>query len=326
MFERILVPLDGSRFSELAIPTAGGLAARTGASLHLLTVASVPEGGMAGLDPAGGAVEATAEAATREAERYLHDALRRIQRGNPGVRTSSHVLGQGPAVSGIRQEAVRTEADLIVMTTHGRGGIQRAWFGSVAQGIVRRAERPVLLVRPTPGDGEANGDGDPMERAGAPFRRILVPLDGSRMAEKALDLAGAVAAADGAALTLFRVVPPLVASTYPFRTIPLRGEADGEEEGRRRAQSYLDDLAQGLRAQGVEVETGVKISHHPALEVLDHVRESGADLVTMTTHGYGAAGRLFLGSVADKVVRGSEAPVLLQRIPDDDEEAGPRGT
>ena len=140
-----------------------------------------------------------------------------------------------------------------------------------------------------------------------------MPLDGSQVAEKALKAAETVAESDGATVHLVRVVHPVMASTYPFRAVPVTGRSDGEGEIKRHAQRYLEDRAAALRARGVTTATEVRVSTRPAMEVLDSVRETGADLVSMTTQGHGGAARLLLGSVADKVLRGAEVPVLLHR-------------
>lgn len=324
MFQRVMVPLDGSRFSELAVPTAVGLARRLGGEVHLVTVAHpTPGSGLGAVAETGLGSEEARSAATREAERYLDEARRRMTPEADGVEITTRVIPAGEVVPSLLNEAERREADLVVMTTHGRGGIQRAWFGSVAEGLVRRSSRPVLLVRPVRGE-EGEEEPDPLSREAGPFRHILVPLDGSQAAEGALEPARRLAERDEARITLVHVLPPVIGGAYPYLTVPVRKEEDPEETGREAAHQELAPLADELRAGGVPTEVEVEVSNHPALEILRRVRESDVDLVVMTTRGHGAAGRLLLGSVADKVVRGSEVPVLLRRPqPESAEEGGP---
>ena len=262
-----------------------------------------------------------AEAVSREGERYLKDVLQRMGRTGDDLHATSQVLDRGPTVEAVREEADRVGADLIVMTTHGRGGLQRAWFGSVAEGIVRGAKRPVLLVRPTENETDQSSGKDPVQDTAGPFRRILVPLDGSTTAKRALDLAKGLAGASDATLILLHVVSPQVATTYPFRSVPIQEDSGSPDEGERWAREDLEETAAPLRESGLSVETGVRRSHHPGLEILGEIGRSSADLVVMTTRGHGAAGRLLLGSVADKVLRGAQVPVLLQRTEAEMDEA-----
>ena len=146
MFRNILVPLDGSPFGEHALPIAYALARRAGAQVHLVRVheplaAMVPV--MAGWAPG-----AEMEQWTREVAESQSAYVRGVAEQAPAdVRVTPRLL-HGMVLDALEVDAQRIGADLVVMTTHGRGGIARAWLGSVADGLVRRLHVPVLLVRP----------------------------------------------------------------------------------------------------------------------------------------------------------------------------------
>jgi nucleotide-binding universal stress UspA family protein len=200
--------------------------------------------------------------------------------------------------------------DLVVLTTHGRGPLGRFWLGSVADALVRRLPVPALLVRPQ--------EGAPAAEA---VRHILVPLDGSPLAEQILEPAAALAELTGAAVTLLRVVGPV---PPPGAEVPdglieeavqqlLEKTAELQERVNAGASQGLETAAARLRERGLVVQTRVAVADAPAPAILDAAREVGADLIALATHGRRGLKRLLLGSVADKVVRGGTLPVLLLR-------------
>jgi nucleotide-binding universal stress UspA family protein len=203
-------------------------------------------------------------------------------------------------------------ADLVVMTSHGRTGFSRAWLGSVADGVVRRAAVPVLLLR------IADTSGRPDERTVPRFGRILVPLDGSRQAAVVLDPAAALAQASGATLVLLRVVQPV-----PIASVPPMGFAGGAvvvddaatQVLARDARQDLEREARELAERGVSaVEQHVIVEPGVARAILDFANRHRVDLIAMASHGRGAS-RLVIGSIADKLLRGSALPILLRRPP-----------
>ena len=134
------------------------------------------------------------------------------------------------------------------------------------------------------------------------YSNILIPLDGSALAEKMLGEAKETARLHKASIALLRVVRAVV--------VPGTDPTDKEVEVVEKAQAYLDRVAEGLREDGVTVTTHVRYGH-PAREIIDASKK--ADLVAMSTHGRSGLGRWALGSVADKVIRHSVKPVLLIR-------------
>lgn len=153
-YERVLVPLDGSPLAEAVLPFAEKLAGPVDSELLLLRVVE-PLAPAAALAAAG--VPAPDELFLRqvEARRYLDEVARRL--GDKGLRVRT-LLGHGPAASEIVAVAKAERADLIAMSTHGRGGLGRLLFGSVAEAVLRAAPVPVLMVRMTPGAATAGGE------------------------------------------------------------------------------------------------------------------------------------------------------------------------
>ena len=305
MYTSIVVPLDGSAFGKRALPVALALARRSDAAVHLVHAYEpiVRAGGGPMYD-------------TR-----LHDEQRREMRNeltalaarvsqDTGLRVDAAVL-DGPVVPTLHRYLAGGSHDLVVMMTHGRGGLSRAWLGSVADGLVRSTPTPLLLVRP--GAEWPNKLEEPL------FCHVLVPLDGSAAADTVLDHAVSLSTPDETAYTLLTVVVPLPVLAH----VSLRPEAvadgadvDDQLEGQRvAAQRHLTAMAKELRESGALVDTRVVTHQWPAQGILDVADGQRVDSIALSTHGRGGVSRLLLGSVADKVVRGANVPVLIFRPP-----------
>ncbi len=300
-FRSILVPLDGSTFAGHALPLAARIADRTGGKLRLVLVHELPS---APLDPIAAKMFTSMELATRRAERgYLRGVQARLREG--GTRMSSAVTMTGSPGPALRQYVEELGVDLIVMATHGRGGVRRAWLGSVADYLIRNLNIPVLLVRPQEGVEEP-------ERVPTPLQ-LLVPLDGSPLAEEALPLAVELARALDLEIALVQVVAPVLPSSDAAFPVPSAYDEDFTASVRDQAQDYLDDLAQGLRDRGLRATAAATIGWNAADALLGLARPEQVALMVTATHGRGGLRRLALGSVADKLVRGAEVPVLVYR-------------
>jgi nucleotide-binding universal stress UspA family protein len=302
-FRSILVPLDGSPLAEQAVPLASRIAERAGSKLRLVLVHQPPA---PPLDVVTAGLFTSLELATRKSERGYLRALQSTLRA-AGTRLSSAVTltgttGPGPALGQYIQEM---GIDLVVMATHGRGGIRRAWLGSVADHLIRNVTVPVLLVRP--GENEAV----PERAPGA--GQILVPMDGSPLAEEALDPAAALARVFDAELTLVQMVRPVMLATSSAFPYPSSYDQELTEMCRAQAQDYLDDVAEQLRSRGLRANSAARVAWHAADAILDLARPERVALVVLATHGRSGVRRLVLGSVADKVVRGADVPVLVYR-------------
>lgn len=297
----LLVPLDGSAFAERVLPLAMSLAGATGAKVRLALV-HVPHpviGGDAGPVPT-----PDFDLRVRE-EEYLAAKAAALDPKGRGVVSTAHLDGDpGPA---LEAEAHRGHDDLVVMATHGRGAFSRFWLGSVADYLVRHLELPILLVRPQDGDGPV---------AQYPFRKVLVPLDGSALAEQAIDLAldlGHQGSATPPALVLVSVIEPVLGAGEPGLPFAVPIEPRILEEHRRTAEERLRRATERLEARGIGVEARVVTAAGVGAAIVQEAADAGVDLIAMMTHGERGLRRMVLGSVADKVVRGATVPILLRR-------------
>lgn len=293
MYRKILLPLDGSPFSEAAVPIALSLARKTGAGIRLTAVLETFSTTL---------LYDWGEGALDHLRQYLESVGDVIQE-----ELSGHVISQvteGHVAHAL--EAQAEDVDLVVMATHGRGGLSRVWLGSVADSVVRHSSKPILLVRP----GEEGVEGEPTGEWTP--SRILLPLDGSQVSEAILDHAVDLASLYGSVLHLTRVVPPpLRFSSYP----PHMMEENRErmEGATEEAEAYLRARGDTLRARGITVEETVVGGAQPVHGILAEADRSGCDLIAISAHSRGAISRAFLGSTSDKVVRGAHCPVLVFR-------------
>jgi nucleotide-binding universal stress UspA family protein len=293
----ILVPLDGSPLAEQAIPLAQAIAERSGGKLRLVLVHD-----QVLMEP--GPDHTRIELAMQKADReYLKSVTARL-RERLGRSVSSAVLKGLPVVQTLATHIRELGVDLVVMTSHGRGGLRRAWFGSVADQLIRTAEAPILIVRPSEADATQTFI-SPSE--------IMVPLDGSPLAEAVLEPVAALARLWDAEISLVQVVRPIILTSDPPLPFPT-GYSDEETEIRREvAQDYVRDIAERLRESGVKASGVAVIGASVARTLLDLADPDRVSIVAVATHGLGGLRRLVLGSVADKLVRGADVPVLVVR-------------
>ncbi|HEX6104684.1 MAG TPA: universal stress protein [Gemmatimonadales bacterium] len=310
MLRRILVPLDGSAFAEDALPLALHLARRHEAHLELARVFEPPAPVSQG---AGAPVrDPTFDLERRRAARDYLDVVRGRMDGADRARVGT-VLIEGDTVDALLARVEARHIDLVVMTTHARGGVGRAWLGSVADGLVRRSVTPVLTLRP-----RANGS-PPEHRTAYPhvpvsvhpgFGHVLLPLDGSTAGEAMIEHAVGVAGDEGVRYTLLRV---LTAEESPLRAIlPRHGETPSSRTQRATVEATLEAGAEALRRRGLDARAQVITDDAPARGILAYAGEHGVDLIAMTTRSSGGLERLLLGSVADEVLRGWHGPLLLR--------------
>lgn len=300
---KILIPLDGSTFAETALHPAARLANRHEASLVLMTVVSdLPPVPLTAAD--GEMVSRWFEEEQERAEKYMSAVRERLASTFPDLSMEPHVQ-LGPVARTLLAQAAEADADLISLTTHGRGAWQRVWLGSVADGVLRGSKRPVLLLR----DGDVSSNLFAAESSPA---HVVVPLDGSSASEEILGPLTSLLPRDGGRVTLVSVVgrPFPLASTYLPHAVE---EEKVSEEQKKRAKVHLQEVAEQWNPLGVTVEPRILVSDDIARSVLDVVDEVGADLLALSTRGRGGVGRMILGSVADKLVRGTEIPVLAVR-------------
>lgn len=280
MSSTILVPLDGSSLSEEALVYAVRFARDEQARIVLARVVSAASDAQA-----------------------LHAALAYLDRiandwGSATLNVDTRVVRGGPSAQ-LVSLASTLPVDLVVLSTHGRSGVGRTIYGSVADDVVRHTTTPIVLVP---------------DRALPPWAaeqvpKILVTLDGSELAETVLEPIRRLAAVQHAELVLLWVIewPPTAALDYGGSWYGFDPERDLKE-----GRAYVDEVAQRLRPSVASVTTRVELGRMPA-RILEVAREEHVNLIAMATHGRGGLSRLVMGSTAADVVQRAEVPLLLVR-------------
>lgn len=287
----IVVPLDGSPLSEGALPWAEAFARATGAPLLLVTVW---EGIDTSLFRERGLAQRLSNKEEHDHREYLSAVAQRVRRSGLSVETEFAI---GNPADEILHIVAARDPRLLVLATHGRSGLSRWRYGSVANRLLRETQAPTVAIGPSVGVDER-------PRA---VRRILVPLDGSALAESALPVAGELAASFDAKLVLARIVSPTIGS-FGYYGIPDLDVAQLDRELLAAAEEYLQRVRTRV-SQPVETH----LQKGTASEaLLDIVAARGIDLVVMASHARAGFARAMLGSVADRMLQ-CAAPVLLVR-------------
>jgi nucleotide-binding universal stress UspA family protein len=285
MYKKILVPLDGSQLAEQILPYVRLFAVADNIPVELLWVndAEVAQG-----PPPSG-------------KEYLRRAT--VEKLS-AVKQVASIEADGKPAEVIVGRAAADPSCLVAMATHGMSGMRRWLIGSVASKVAQLARNPLLLVRPTE-NAEAG--------ASVTLQTIFVPLDGSGLAEQALPHAVALAKTLKGALQLLRVYT-IPADAYVVADgVIAPGAAQFREALAGEVASYLDGKVETLRAGGVDSVIGMALAGDAASEIIDLAAKTANGLVVMSTHGRSGVGRWLLGSVAEKVIQHSRAPVLLIR-------------
>ena len=299
MFKHLLVPLDGSRLSESAIPAAAQIAARMDAELTLVHV--IEKHAPAEVHSDRHLVTAT------EATAYLAEVARRPALAGLRLQTHVHTAEVSDVADSITEHAAELAPDLVVMSTHGRGSARRLIFGAIAQQVISRGATPVLLVRPS--EEAASGASGPADT----WRTILAPLDGDPAHERSLPVVSALAAAFACRVHLLMVVPTLaeLAGSQAAAGMLLPGATRLKlEMDSAAAGDYLAAKAEELARAGVEA--GSEASRgDPAQAIVRAARRLDVDMVVMGTHGRAGTVAFWEGSVAARVVSRTRVPLLL---------------
>jgi nucleotide-binding universal stress UspA family protein len=295
MYSRILVPLDGSPLGDRVLPYVRNLGKKLDAKVELFRVfdpepeyfypepfefqdrheASVHrrENVMTAMGTAKTHLEAAGVAATA----VIH--------GPEGEKTEDNKSDYkyGAAAEYIVKESEKDPDTLIVMSTHGRSGAGRWVMGSVTDKVLHAVKTPLMIIRSEGSDAVLDGT----------MGHIIVPLDGSDLAETILPHAINLAKALGAKLSLVRAT--------------LEDSADADERDR------LERVAERVRGEGVADVDSVVLHGDPAAAIVDLTYDYPDALVAMTTHGRSGVGRWLMGSVTDRVVRHAAGPVMVLR-------------
>jgi len=298
MYKVIMAPTEGSDSEKAAIAVAVKLAQRFEADLRLVRVQTTP----IVIEPLPRApVLAITEETLRE-ERLAR--LRKLESLGTQCRALGEIrvmtaLEDGPVASTLRHYAEKFNVDLIVMSSHSRGGIKRLTLGSVTDYLIRHTNIPVLVVKP------------PISFLGATpqetFARIVVPLDGSSLAEQILPQVAALGTQLNASVNLLQVLTP---QTYAQKQIMQPGLPWWDTDIAI-ADEYLAAAASRLAESGLTVTKDVILSDDITNAILDYAKRNSADLIAIATSGAGGMSRFVFGAVADQVTRQSHTSLLV---------------
>jgi nucleotide-binding universal stress UspA family protein len=295
IFRHLLVPLDGSRLAEAALPAAACLAESLGAQVTLVHVIE---------EKAPQQVHGEHHLAhPDEADAYLEEVAGRAFPAGVAVDCHVHTIEVSDVADSLTEHAAELGPDLIVMCTHGRGGLRTWLWGSIAQQVIARGTTPVLLIQP-----DSHGQAPPFA-----CKRLLVPLDGDPEHEQGLAVAADLAQACGAALHLLAVVhtlgtlPGQQAATARLLPVATSILLDMTEEG---AEEFLRQKVLLLQPWGLSLAVQV-CRGDPAAAIVRTAQKAKADLVVLGTHGKAGLDAFWAGSVAAQVSSRSRVPLLL---------------
>jgi nucleotide-binding universal stress UspA family protein len=297
MLSTILVPLDGSPFSELALERAAAIARRSGAHLDLIRVMPVAYRAThsQGISPSDSVLDTDLRHAAME---QLDQTAARLTAAGLSV---SHALLEGEVVPQILARVTERKVGLVVLATHGRTGWRRALLGSVAAALVRECPAAVLAVR------AADPDAPVTTVASDP---IVLPFDGSERDTDALELARLAAALLPAELVLLNVIAPVI---LPDRADVAAVDRVALRNQRASAEQYLERMAEPLRASSIAVSVHTVPDDDPAHGIRRVATRTNAQLIAMVTRARGGSHLWSPGSVADRVLREGDRDVLLVR-------------
>jgi nucleotide-binding universal stress UspA family protein len=288
--------LDGSKTAEKALPYARSLARSLKLPVELLAVVDIAE--LAAHLSAANArhMDAMVESELKRSAEYLSGIVKTFEQTSVIC-----TVDKGSADEVIVQRAAAEKATLITMATHGRSGLNRWLLGSVAEKVLRATVNPLLLVRA----------GEQAESVGyASLKSVVVPLDGSALAEGALPAASELAKTLDLEITLLRTCE-VPASAYYGTEDYLPSYEELKQRIKEEAVNYLDGKLAALKAQGLIKVFSAVMQGPAAEEIIEYARARSGTLIAMCTHGRSGVRRWVLGSVTEKVVRHSGDPVLV---------------
>ena len=313
MYSKVIVPLDGSDLSEQSLPYAELIAKSLDVPIELVQAYDILPPSLLGGSNRQGVVSALEEGSRARALVSMENQRRRLEGDGLSVNL---VAQRGPAADVIVAVAGAEPTALVVMSTHGRGGISRWVMGSVTDKVLHTIPNPMLIVR-------ANVLGPAAPESS--LRSVVVPLDGSPLSELAIPHAISVAGALSAGITVLRITPSedqyrtqlnLALPEMGTGTMPDFDMASPDEltaDDAAEASDYLDDVRNRMsidHAHGVATEH--QVNDNIAQTIIERA-SAQPSLVAMTTHGRSGVGRMVLGSVTDRVIRHSNLPVLVIR-------------
>lgn len=296
MYTRMLIPLDGSKTAEQVLPYARFLAKELAIPVSLLEVIDPDAFTLLANPEQGRYIDTLLADSTASSSAYLKTIAQSIQEAQVEC-----LVETGKPEEVLIEHAAANKDTLVVMATHGRSGFQRWLLGSVADKVLHGATNHLLLIRATE-HGKTSGE--------ASLKTVIVPLDGSALAEQVLphvtDLARQLKLQ--VILTRAYALPPAVApDEYGTYTQDLIDKLEAE------AREYLSVKVAALREKGMENVSSVVDLGYGAQEIIKLARNTPDNFIAMCTHGRSGIGRWVLGSVTERVVRHSGDPVLIVR-------------
>jgi nucleotide-binding universal stress UspA family protein len=315
MFKRILVPLDGSDLASRALPVAAQLARTTGGSIILFGVATTPVEYGSYLVLSRAYTEEAIQDDVSHVKAYLQEAANSPTLAGLTVETHAVFDAIAPAIIAATQEY---QADIVVLCSHGSSLAKRWLLGSVAQKVARHCPVPVLVLR---ADDAILSSDHPL--------RVLVPVDGSKLSETALEsalqfMADLSGAAQGE-LHLLRVINvPTTSGKFRSQAF-IDFEADIRAQEKQEAQAYLEALVKRLQqsapanlriASSIVAETDAAAAIIHAAEQREEIDGKPSDIIAMATHGRGGIQHWALGSVTERVLGATHLPLLIVRPPE----------
>ncbi len=285
MFSKILVPIDGSEESESVLPYVRELAPRFHSEVSLLGIG----------------IGNKQRRINKLLEDHITDTAAEFQKQS--IKAVPVIIYGRPADS-ILDHARENGMGLIVMATHGRGGISRWWMGSVAEKVLSQASVPVLLI-----NSKKSMESGPVS---TDILNVLVPLDSSDLGEAALPYAEEIALRTGATITLLHCItePGAIEASALGKDL-----AEMVSVLQNAGEEYLTSVASRLSRKGINVSYKVTIGS-PANIIVSYADENAVSIIMMSTHGRSGIARWVFGSVTEKVLHGSTLPMLLVRSPE----------
>jgi nucleotide-binding universal stress UspA family protein len=291
MYDKILVPLDGSELAEVTLWYAARLAARIQSSLTLVYVTQPDE-----------------LTSPHMYECYLKDTVVKVKEHADEIRaekkdgdiTIDYKILKGDPAEEIVDYADKNKIELIILSTQGKGGIKRWAMGNVANKVVGATRKQVLLIR-------ARGAQSDVYKG--TLTKVLVPVDGSTESESILHFVNYLASRLVLELTLLHMW------ARAFESYPTQEMVDRDDKTRKQEKAYIEKLGARLTRQGLRVNTVYSevFQGEEAAEIIKMAEEGKFSMVAMATHGRSGVGRWIFGSNANKVLNEGNTPLLLVR-------------
>lgn len=306
MFHRVLVPLDGSELAETVCVYAKELAGRLDLDVVLLHVANPSTQGIVPMELA--YIEHMAEIVGRQ--------VKEVQKATDPEKKSKSVKVAGELAVGYSSEEIlrfadQNAIDLIILASHGHSGLKRWTIGSVAGQVMSATKIPVWLIKPTPHEQTSYDKW--------PSKTLIVPLDGSELAESVLPHVEALAKQRGKEpldVVLVRVSEIMTIPNYyspDISGVSLNwGNILQEETIRRKqaAKDYLEGIEKRFKKNNIKVKS-VVIEGRPQDEVVEYANKVPYSMIIMATHGRSGISRLVYGSVAANILHGVDRPIFM---------------